>query len=350
MAQLTKIWPLFVAGTLLGGLAYLFGLPMPFMLGGMTGAGFAVFMIESRSGPQDLRMPPRLRENVIASIGIMIGAGFTPQLAGLLPQFWPSVIAVLGFIALAHSGGYWIMRLWGGYRPVDALFASMPGGLIEASLLGERLGADARLLAIQHFIRVMLVVYSVPLLVLIATGQVVGSASGQTFGSGAYSSMDLIWILVLAPIGLYLGKLVRISAPHLMGPLIFCGLLHVLGIVQITPPGWLMHLAQLVIGVSLGAQFSGLTKSVLIRGLSTGILAVAYMLALSLGFAILLSPHVPADQIAVFLAYAPGGVTEMSLIALSLQMSPIIVAAHHMIRIIETVIITDRLGRKLLGI
>ena len=45
-----------------------------------------------------------------------------------------------------------------------------------------------------------------------------------------------------------------------------------------------------------------------------------------------------------------GGVTEMSLIALSLQMSPIIVAAHHMIRIIATVIITDRLGRKLLGI
>jgi uncharacterized membrane protein AbrB (regulator of aidB expression) len=37
---------------------------------------------------------------------------------------------------------------------------------------------------------------------------------------------------------------------------------------------------------------------------------------------------------AVFLAFAPGGITEMSLIALSLHVSVVFVALHHVIRIV----------------
>jgi uncharacterized protein len=40
---------------------------------------------------------------------------------------------------------------------------------------------------------------------------------------------------------------------------------------------------------------------------------------------------------AVFLAFAPGGLAEMSLIALSLQMSAIYVTAHHVARIVLAV-------------
>ena len=40
---------------------------------------------------------------------------------------------------------------------------------------------------------------------------------------------------------------------------------------------------------------------------------------------------------AVFLAYAPGGLAEMSLVALSLNMSVIYVTAHHVLRIVLAV-------------
>ena len=63
------------------------------------------------------------------------------------------------------------------------------------------------------------------------------------------------------------------------------------------------------------------------------------MLVIGFGFVWAASQVVPIPLDVLFVSYAPGGVTEMSLIALSLQVSPVIVAAHHLFRIIVTVII-----------
>ncbi|MCC5968641.1 MAG: AbrB family transcriptional regulator [Pararhodobacter sp.] len=50
---------------------------------------------------------------------------------------------------------------------------------------------------------------------------------------------------------------------------------------------------------------------------------------------------------AVILAFAPGGITEMSLVALSLQLSAVYVTMHHLLRIVLAVIVA-RLGLALL--
>jgi uncharacterized membrane protein AbrB (regulator of aidB expression) len=49
---------------------------------------------------------------------------------------------------------------------------------------------------------------------------------------------------------------------------------------------------------------------------------------------------------AVFLAFAPGGLAEMGLIALSLQMSVIYVTAHHVARIVLAVTVARLFWRK----
>ena len=51
-------------------------------------------------------------------------------------------------------------------------------------------------------------------------------------------------------------------------------------------------------------------------------------------FAIVLSTLIGEDFLVVLLAYAPGGVAEMSLIALALDANPGFVAIHHVVRII----------------
>jgi len=53
----------------------------------------------------------------------------------------------------------------------------------------------------------------------------------------------------------------------------------------------------------------------------------------------LLVPFVPADFGAMFISFAAGGVAEMSLIALSLNFNPVVVALHHLVRILLTVTI-----------
>ena len=72
-------------------------------------------------------------------------------------------------------------------------------------------------------------------------------------------------------------------------------------------------------------------------------------LVAAIGFAFLLSGPVGEPVSAVILAFAPGGVSEMSLVALSLHLSAVFVTMHHLVRIILAVM-AARLGQRLAGI
>jgi uncharacterized membrane protein AbrB (regulator of aidB expression) len=51
----------------------------------------------------------------------------------------------------------------------------------------------------------------------------------------------------------------------------------------------------------------------------------------------------------VFLAFAPGGLAEMALVALSLEISVIYVTVHHILRIILAVLLARAFAGRVLG-
>jgi uncharacterized protein len=75
-----------------------------------------------------------------------------------------------------------------------------------------------------------------------------------------------------------------------------------------------------------------------------GVAALLLALAFAEGLHLLVGEPVAA----VFLAFAPGGLAEMSLIALSLQMSAIFVTAHHVARIVLAVTLA-KMGSRWVG-
>jgi uncharacterized membrane protein AbrB (regulator of aidB expression) len=119
-------------------------------------------------------------------------------------------------------------------------------------------------------------------------------------------------------------------------------------LIQLSVPYWLPHIAQFVIGTALGSQFSGISKNILIRGFGVGIAVGIYMLMVGSAFALSLQFYVPADLGAVFVSFAAGGLAEMSLIALSLNFNPVIVALHHLFRIVLTVSFCGIFARRVL--
>jgi uncharacterized membrane protein AbrB (regulator of aidB expression) len=153
-------------------------------------------------------------------IGTMIGSRFTPEFLVLLPQFWLSIAALLPYILLAHGGGYAIMRLIGGYQKKDAYYAALPGGIVDSAVLAEAAGADLRIVTAQHFIRIIMVVTSIPVLFFLITGEAVGSLAGETMVRATeYSFVDLLLILAIGFTGLTIGRLLHLPVSHMLGPL-----------------------------------------------------------------------------------------------------------------------------------
>ena len=332
---------------LIGGiLAYFLGFPMPFLLGGIIGAAGFVLYYERNDNVLP-RMSNWYRIIFVAMIGVMIGSRFTPDLIPLLPLFWISAIAIVPFILIAHAGNYLMMRRIGKYEKLDAYFAALPGGIVDSVSLAEEAGADARVVTAQHFVRILMVVGAVPLLFWAIEGNAVGSIAGETLTDGIYSSIDLIVVLAVSLIGLFAGRIVNLPVAHLTGPLILAILLSVLGFLELSFPIWLPHVCQFMIGASLGSQFSGVSRKLLVRGLGIGILSGSFMLLLAASIAILLEPLVPADFGSLFISFAAGGMAEMSLIALTLNFAPVVVALHHLVRIFLTIWIGNMLWQQI---
>jgi uncharacterized membrane protein AbrB (regulator of aidB expression) len=100
-----------------------------------------------------------------------------------------------------------------------------------------------------------------------------------------------------------------------------------------------------MIGTALGAQFSGMSRKLLAKGLGIGLIVGVYMLSLGAVMAVLLTGLVPADFGAMFVSFTAGGLAEMSLIAMSLNFNPVVVALHHLGRIFLTVWIGSLLAK-----
>ena len=330
-----------LAGSLL---AVWLGLPMPFLLGSLVATG-AYAMFATRGSGEKLAFPSWLRKGFIAVIGVMIGTTFSKDLLAIIPSLWVSMALMVPYVAVSLTVGYLLFRHVGKYDRTTATFAAMPGGFVEAVAFGEQAGSDVRVLTLQHFARIVLVVVAVPLLFYFWSGQAVGSAAGQTFSVNPWGTTDVVMIAILAPLGMLVGPWLRLPAPYLTGPLVLSALLHATGLSATNNPDWLLYLAQLVVGTGLGANFSGATIKQLLNAFGLGLIAVSLMLVISYGFAVMTANLVPLSFDALFISYAPGGVTEMNLIALSLGISPVITATHHLFRILLTSLLSGFLAR-----
>ena len=336
---------IFLAGFVGGTGALFIGAPMPHMLGGIFGA--ACFVLWYERGGRTLPPVTRwVRQVFMSIIGAMIGSRFSPEILTLLPQFWISGVVLLPFILITHAGSYAIMRGLGGYKRLDAYFASLPGGIVDSIALAEKAGADVRIVTAQHFTRIILVVTSVPLLFLFVKGEVVGSLAGESLATASYEVWDVALILGIAAVGLAIGLLVRLPVAHMMGPLILAFVLTVSGTVSIEVPPWMGHLAQFMVGTALGSQFTGMSRRLLVRGLGFGLIVGVYMLAVGSSIAYLLTDYVPADFSVMFVSFAAGGLAEMSLIALSLNFNPVVVALHHLVRIVLTIWVGSYMAKR----
>lgn len=322
-----------------GWVAARIGAPLPWLVGALAATGGAAAIgVRIAGGPVAFPEAPRLA--FIPVIGVLIGGAFTPQTLTQMPGWWPALLSVLVFVPAAHAANYALFRRLGGLDRATAFYAGMPGGLIESIELGAERGADAALVTVLQFARIALVVTALPLIFSLAEGQAVGSAGGARIeGHGPLTLREATFLGLIGVLGFYGARAVRLPAGQILGPVILSAAAHGAGLTDAAPPQWLVGLAQVVVGTGLGRRFAGVDGPTLRRCFALSAVSVAAMLAIGAAIAAAIDALGAAPFRIMLLALAPGGVVEMGLIALSLSASPIFVTAHHLVRIVATVVV-----------
>ncbi|WP_233488715.1 AbrB family transcriptional regulator [Rhodovulum sp. 12E13] len=311
-----------------GGLATLVGLPLPWMLGPMLVCAAAAL------GGLPVVGPVAARPVVIPVIGVMLGAGFSPGILGELGG-WAGTFVLLPPFLIAGGLSSWLwFRTVGGYDARTAFFCAAPGGLNEMIILGAEAGADERRIALAHALRIFVAITAVALGFALLGGTTTAGLDAAHTGFADLGPLDAVMLLACAVAGVPMARVLRLPAPALFGPMTLSAALHLTGLVTVPPPTVLVGVAQLVIGTVLGCRFVGASLRETGRDMLLGAGATLLLLMVTLVFASLVAALTPAPWSQVVLAYSPGGLAEMSLLALAKNQDVAYVATAHIARIV----------------
>lgn len=317
-----------------GGLCfYLTNLPLPWMIGAM------VFTTVASAAGLPLAFSFRLRALMVVVLGVMLGSAFTPDLLDQIAAWVISIAIMLAYVLAATVLVQTYLIRVGRYDRTTAFFAAAPGGLTEMILTGGQLGGDERLISLSHGIRILLIAIFVSFGFRLFGGY-------QPSGSGtigdpllSIAPLDLAILAAAGIAGYFAAKPFRLAAGVLLGPMIISAALHFAGITASRPPVELVAAAQVVLGTSIGSRFAGTPRRVIGRALLLSLGATAILLAITAAFALFIANLLALPPSQVLLAYSPGGIAEMSLIALALGVDPAFVSTHHVARIFMIVMI-----------
>ncbi len=319
------------AGGLGGAIFALFGLPLAWMLGAMTGSTILALM------GQGVAVAPWVRTPMIAVLGVLLGSAFSGSIILGMINWLPAILGLMGLALVSTLSAWVVYRRVLGLDPVTAYFASVPGGVSEMSIVGESYGGSAAMIGLAHVIRIIFVVSVVPLYFRFVFGLEIPTLPPRAVSVLSFPLLEGIILTLCALAGVFVGRWLRFPAPALTGPMALSMGVHVAGLSAAPPPAELIAAAQIVVGTAIGARFSGYALSDL-RGVALGGLVTAtLMIGLAVLFAWAIAPLIGLETASLFIAYAPGGLTEMSLIALSLDQDPAFVSTLHLVRILTII-------------
>ena len=312
-----------------GWVFHLLHLPLAWMLGAMCATMVAALL----ELPLVARTRP-MRPPFAAILGVTLGATFQPSVFAQGGTLAVLLVAITVSTVLCGFAGYQYLRRVAGFDPVTAYFAAMPAGLQEMALQGGQAGGDERRIALIHACRVSLLVLIVPLVHGLIYHVDSQKTPLMTRTAGDIAGADWLWLGALAAVGW--GAARRLAMPNapMIGPLLLSAGVHLLGWTQASPPHVLIVVAQVVIGSALGSNFVDTRWSVLWQSLRHGLVLVPILCGVCLSVAGVAAPLVGQSFGVVFLTLAPGGTTEMSLIALALHADVALVVSSQLVRIL----------------
>ena len=301
------------------------GLPLPFLFGPMTACLLAALAGARLKGMDNLSTVAR------TILGVAIGASITPEIVNRIPQLLGSVALIPLYVALIGLVGVPFFRRLG-YDPATSWYAAMPGGLPDMVAFGKEAGGDARALALIHATRMLIIVTLAPLILTFLYGASLSGALGEPARN--VPSVELIMMAAAALLGWQVGEKVGLFGASILGPMMVTAALSLGGLIHYRPPVEAIVVAQLFIGLGIGVQYVGVSFRELRSFIFSGIAFVVILTVLAASFTEIVTLTGLAKPIEGFLAFAPGGQAEMTILALAAGADLGFIIVHHLTRVV----------------
>ena len=328
------------------------GFPAPYLMGSLFGVWIGGGLV-TRLQPH-LGVARWFHKPVVMGLAVLIGATFNQTVLEQAEQWSLTLVTMLGTTIVVTIIGYQFLRRFRGYDPRLAILCSVPGGQAEALAMAREMVERDYVVALFHLVRVVIVFLTTPLLLRLIEGQAAVDRSNvalQTMPSiFDLPAADIITFILLGAVGMLIARQLRIPMPHLLGPMGLSTVFHLLGWADLPRVNEFVILAQLAIGGAVGARLAKVPFRELLDYLrdacaNTAIILSAYLLA-----TLVIVKVTGISFLAAWLAFVPGGLYEVTLLALIFGFDVAFVAFHHTVRVmlifLSLPVLALRLGGK----
>ncbi|MBY4575568.1 hypothetical protein ACN94_18580 [Gordonia paraffinivorans] len=241
-------------------------------------------------------------------LGVFIGTMADSQtLSGLGSSWFPVLVIGVATLLLSVACG----ALLGLHRDVDPLTGSLAlvaGGASGLVALTREFGGDERMVAVIQYLRVALVTVTIP---VVASGVfgATSSAVEEVPPSWADQGLGLLLLAVCLGAGIPAGRLLRLPAGGLLGPLALSTVAELTGIAgdaAVSPI--LLTVAYAVIGWQAGLGFTVDRLRAIGRVLPFALLLILVIGVVSALLGVALSAWTGESMLDCYLATTPGGI------------------------------------------
>ncbi|MCL7464682.1 AbrB family transcriptional regulator [Phaeovulum sp. NW3] len=304
-------------------------LPLPFLFGPM-----AACLIAALAGMRLQGMGP-VSAAARTVLGVAVGASITPALIGQLPAMAVSLALIPAYILLIALVGVPFFRRMG-FDATTSYYAAMPGGLQDMVVFGQEAGGDVRALSLIHATRILILVTLAPIVLTTFYGVALTNPVGLPVSE--IPLQELALMVGAAAIGWKGGERIGLFGAAILGPMLVTAVLSLGGLIHMRPPKEAILVAQLFIGMGIGVHYVGVTlrdlRDIVAKGVAFVIL-LAVLAAIFTELVVLTGLSKPVEG---FLAFAPGGQAEMTVLAIVAGADLGYVVAHHLTRIVLVIL------------
>lgn len=327
--------PVALAG---GGGATLLGLPAAWMCGG------AILVALVALFRRNLGFPNWLVTPTYTILGAAMGSTVEAGMLDAFDQPFLSLAALVGAIAGVTGAGFLVLRYLAGWERETAFLSAVPGALAYCvALASDSKTADVPQVALSQTSRLILLVAVIPLLVTASAG---GDVSLTPPVRAPSPLGDVAILLACCSAGLWLAHRLRLPAHFITGPFLTSLALHLTGFSHAHIPQWLIVPAYVLMGCNIGVRFGRADPRMILRSVLPTLGSFGLAVLVALGLAELVAPLAGVSVMQAFLAFAPGGIDAMAVLALAMHMDAAFVVLHQVARFLLLTVFLS-LGAKL---